>query len=119
MNDVLFASDTWPHHWWFLLFPLFWLLVFACLFRFVVWRRGGCWSRGDRPGPERAQGILRLSGGELHLDVPQPGRHNLENAAAAAVVGIELGLEPHAIAASLARFPGVARRLEVVGTTAW
>ena len=66
-------------------------------------------------GPERAQGILRLSGGELHLDVPQPGRHNLENAAAAAVVGIELGLEPHAIAASLARFPGVARRFEVVG----
>jgi len=68
-------------------------------------------------GPERAQGVLRLSGGELHLDVPQPGRHNIENAAAAAVVGIELGLEPHAIAASLARFPGVARRFEVVGTT--
>jgi UDP-N-acetylmuramate--alanine ligase len=68
-------------------------------------------------GPERAQGILRLASGELHLDVPQPGRHNLENAAAAAVVGIELGLEPHAIAAILARFPGVARRFEVVGTT--
>jgi UDP-N-acetylmuramate--alanine ligase len=68
-------------------------------------------------GPARAQGILRLSGGELPLDVPQPGRHNLENAAAAAVVGIELGLELHAIAAILARFPGVARRFEVVGTT--
>ncbi|MFI5326615.1 MAG: UDP-N-acetylmuramate--L-alanine ligase [Candidatus Rokuibacteriota bacterium] len=68
-------------------------------------------------GPERAQGILRLASGELHLDVPQPGRHNLENAAAAAVVGIELGLEPHVIAAILACFPGVARRFEVVGTT--
>jgi len=68
-------------------------------------------------GPDRAQGILRLSGGELFLDVPQPGRHNLENAAAAAVVGIELGLDPHAISAILARFPGVARRFEVVGTT--
>ena len=65
--NVLFASDTWPHHWWFLLFPLFWLLVFACLFRFVVWRRGGCWSRGDRPGPERAQRILaeRYARGEI------------------------------------------------------
>ena len=68
-------------------------------------------------GPDRAQGILRLSGGELFLDVPQPGRHNLENAAAAAVVGIELGLDPHTISAILARFPGVARRFEVVGTT--
>ena len=68
-------------------------------------------------GPDRAQGILRLASGELHLDVPQPGRHNLENAAAAAVVGIELGLDPHAIASILARFPGVARRFEVVGTT--
>ena len=67
MNDVLFASDTWPHHWWFLFFPLFWLLVFACLFRFVFWRRGGCWSRGDRPGPQRAQGILaeRYDRGEI------------------------------------------------------
>jgi putative membrane protein len=67
MNDVLFASDTWPHHWWFLFFPLFWLLVFACLFRFVFWRRGGCWSRGDRPGPQRAQGILaeRYARGEI------------------------------------------------------
>ena len=70
MNDVLFASDTWPHHWWFLLFPLFWLLVFACLFRFVFWRRGGCWSRGDRPGPARAQGILaeRYARGEIGDD---------------------------------------------------
>jgi len=68
-------------------------------------------------GPERAQGILRLASGELHLDVPQPGRHNLENAAAAAVVGIELGLEPHVISSILACFPGVARRFEVVGTT--
>jgi len=68
-------------------------------------------------GPDRAQGVLRLAGAEIELDVPQPGRHNLENAAAAAVVGIELGLEPHAIGAILACFPGVARRFEVVGTT--
>jgi UDP-N-acetylmuramate--alanine ligase len=71
-----------------------------------------------RTGPARALGVLKLRGGDVTLDLPQPGRHNLENAAAAAVVAIELGLDPGDIAALLARFPGVARRFEVVGTTA-
>jgi UDP-N-acetylmuramate--alanine ligase len=52
------------------------------------------------------------------LDLPQPGVHNLENAAAAAAVVATLGVAPAAIAAALATFPGVARRFEVVGTTA-
>jgi UDP-N-acetylmuramate--alanine ligase len=50
--------------------------------------------------------------------LPQPGLHNLENAAAAALVAIELGLAPESVGAALSRFPGVARRFEVVGTTA-
>ena len=68
-------------------------------------------------GPARAQGVLTREGLKLMLDVPQPGLHNLENAAAAATIALELGLEPHAITAALARFPGVARRFEVIGTT--
>jgi len=52
------------------------------------------------------------------IDIPQPGLHNLENAAAAALIGLELGVDPFKIEALLARFPGVARRFEVVGTTA-
>jgi len=68
-------------------------------------------------GPARAGGILTRDGEALTLDVPQPGLHNLENAAAAATIALELGLEPRAIAATLARFPGVARRFEVIGTT--
>ncbi len=68
-------------------------------------------------GPARACGILTWGGETLTLDVPQPGLHNLENAAAAAVLALELGLPPRAIADGLARFPGVARRFEVVGTT--
>src|SRR6185503_20231114 len=68
-------------------------------------------------GPARASGILTRDGEALTLDVPQPGLHNLENAAAAATIALELGLEPRAIAATLARFPGVARRFEVIGTT--
>ncbi len=69
-------------------------------------------------GPERACGVLSLPGRGLVLDVPQPGLHNLENAAAAALVALELGIAPAAIEAALKRFPGVARRFEVVGTTA-
>jgi len=70
------------------------------------------------PGPDRAAGVLRLASREIELNLPQPGVHNLENAAAAALVAIELGLASGAVEAALARFPGVARRFEVVGTTA-
>jgi UDP-N-acetylmuramate--alanine ligase len=68
-------------------------------------------------GPSRARGVLRLGGGAVDLDVPQPGLHNLENAAAATLAAVELGLDPSQIAARLAAFPGVARRFEVVGVT--
>jgi UDP-N-acetylmuramate--alanine ligase len=69
-------------------------------------------------GPHRARGVLHLATGPLTLDVPQPGRHNLENAAAAALIALELGIAPATVGALLARFPGVARRFEVVGVTA-
>ena len=69
-------------------------------------------------GPHRARGRLDLPTGPLSLDVPQPGRHNLENAAAAALIAIELGIDPPMVEALLARFPGVARRFEVIGVTA-
>jgi UDP-N-acetylmuramate-alanine ligase len=70
------------------------------------------------PGPHRAVGTLRLGRRKIALDLPQPGAHNLENAAAAALVALELGLAPEAVASALCRFPGVARRFEVIGTTA-
>src|SRR6266852_3526921 len=69
-------------------------------------------------GPPRARGILHLPTGPLVLDVPQPGLHNLENAAAAALIALDLGIAPATVAALLARFPGVARRFEVIGVTA-
>jgi putative membrane protein len=71
MDTFLLAGDAWPHHWWFLFFPLFWLVAFALVFRFVIARRApGCWGRGDRPGPARAQGILaeRYARGEIGDD---------------------------------------------------
>ena len=53
----------------------------------------------------------------LELDMPLPGLHNLENAAAAALVALELGGSPRRSSSALPRFPGLARRFEVVGVT--
>ena len=69
-------------------------------------------------GPHRARGRLALARGPVLLDVPQPGRHNLENAAAAAMVALDLGIDADEVTAVLALFPGVARRFELVGVTA-
>ena len=68
-------------------------------------------------GPSRAQGTLHTPGGKLAIDVPQPGAHNLENAAAAALIALELGIAPRAVAHAIRTFPGVARRFQVVGVT--
>src|SRR5437660_16455 len=65
----------------------------------------------------RESGVLRWRGRDVTLDVPQPGLHNLENAAAAALVALELGIRATDIERLLARFPGVARRFETVGVT--
>jgi UDP-N-acetylmuramate--alanine ligase len=86
-------------------------------------RTYGTGARADYPlevisvGPHGSEAILGLPQGELGIHLRHPGAHNLENAAAAAVACLELGLAPQAIAAALATFPGVARRFEVVGTT--
>ncbi len=68
-------------------------------------------------GPGRARGVLGLPDGELLIDLPQPGAHNLENAAAAAACARELGVPSALIASALRCFPGVSRRFEVIGTT--
>ncbi len=71
----------------------------------------------ERVGPDRALGTLRVEGRALTLDVPQPGLHNLENAAAAALVALRLGLGIPTIERLMARFPGVSRRFELIGVT--
>jgi UDP-N-acetylmuramoylalanine--D-glutamate ligase len=44
-----------------------------------------------------------------------PGRHNLENALAAAAAALLAGIEPQTIANALSTFPGVSHRLEPAG----
>jgi UDP-N-acetylmuramate--alanine ligase len=43
-----------------------------------------------------------------------PGRHNVQNALAAATVGWQLGVAPEAIAAALGRFQGIGRRFNLL-----
>ena len=60
---------------------------------------------------------LRFADGTSPIAVrlPLPGRHNVQNALAAAAVARDLGAEPAAIAAGLANFAGIARRFEARG----
>ncbi len=50
------------------------------------------------------------------IELPMPGRHNVQNALAAIGVGLVLRLEFAAIAAALTSFKGVHRRFETIGT---
>lgn len=45
-----------------------------------------------------------------------PGKHNILNAAGAAVVALEMGISVQAVRAALAAFPGMHRRFERLGT---
>jgi UDP-N-acetylmuramoylalanine--D-glutamate ligase len=84
---------------------------------------GGCARRvcfGDGPGAE-----LQDRAGQLWWDeqaliavdaISLPGRHNRQNAMAAAAITLARGLDPDAVREGLATFPGVAHRLEHVGT---
>ena len=49
-------------------------------------------------------------------DIRIPGPHNLQNAAAASLAALLLGVEPKSIAATLREFPGVEHRMEAVDT---
>jgi UDP-N-acetylmuramoylalanine--D-glutamate ligase len=64
--------------------------------------------------------IVYESGGAKHLLCPVqevliPGRHNLENALAAAATALLAGIGHSCVAAALSTFPGVPHRLELAG----
>ncbi len=67
-------------------------------------------------GPSGSRFLLVYRGkvlGEARLQVP--GRHNIQNALAAALAALALGVAPEAILKGLGRFPGVGRRFQRVG----
>ena len=72
----------------------------------------------DMPGPlvegRRPQELFDCLGSFdcLNLDVPVPGKHNLQNAQLAAAMAIKLGCDPVAVKSAITTFRGVERRLQ-------
>lgn len=59
---------------------------------------------------------IHHGGKELgRINLQQPGRHNIQNATAAAAMALELGISFADVASALASFPGAHRRMEFLG----
>ncbi len=67
---------------------------------------------------ERSTAELDWRGEKLALDLRHAGVHNLQNAAMAVAAAISVGTAAAEAAAAMSSFPGVARRMEVVGEAA-
>jgi len=65
--------------------------------------------------PERPFAIHHEGKMVGRIALRQPGRHNIQNATAAAAMALELGVRFADVAAALASFPGAHRRMEFLG----
>ncbi len=74
------------------------------------------------PGGNRFEVIVRHRDGSSRsiegIELPMPGRHNVQNALAAIGVALELGISDTIIASGFAKFGGVKRRFTKVGEVA-
>ncbi|MDH7971392.1 UDP-N-acetylmuramate--L-alanine ligase [Sphingomonas sp. AR_OL41] len=73
------------------------------------------------PGGNRFETIVRSRDGSTRsiegIEMPMPGRHNVQNALAAIGVALELGIDDATIQQGFAKFGGVKRRFTKVGET--
>ena len=71
----------------------------------------------DKRGRRTRFKVARRGEDRYHqYEINLPGEHNVRNALAAIAVGLELGLQVAAINKALKDFPGIDRRLQVLGT---
>jgi len=74
------------------------------------------------PGGNRFDVVIRSRDGSLRriegVEMPMPGRHNVQNALAAIGVALEMGIPDATIQQGFARFGGVKRRFTKVGEVA-
>jgi UDP-N-acetylmuramate--alanine ligase len=74
------------------------------------------------PGGNRFDVVIRSRDGSLRqiegVELPMPGRHNVQNALAAIGVALEMGIADATIQQGFARFGGVKRRFTKVGEIA-
>jgi UDP-N-acetylmuramate--alanine ligase len=75
------------------------------------------------PGGNRFDVALRQRDGSFRriegIELPMPGRHNVQNALAAVAVAVEMGCADEVIRKGFARFGGVKRRFTKVGEVAF
>ena len=76
----------------------------------VIDGRKGLEGLGSLGGLGGLEGLGSLEG----LDVPIPGKHNLQNARHAVLMAIALGVEPEKAIAAMKTFRGVERRLQLI-----
>jgi len=71
------------------------------------------------PGGNSFDVVVRARDGSLrtikNIQLPMPGRHNVQNALAAVAVGLEMGMSDAAVAHVFDKFGGVKRRFTKVG----
>ena len=71
------------------------------------------------PGGNRFTAVLRQRDGSFRriegIELPMPGRHNVQNALAAVAVAVEMGVSEDLIRTGFAKFGGVKRRFTKVG----
>ncbi|OYY72905.1 UDP-N-acetylmuramate--L-alanine ligase [Sphingomonas sp. 28-63-12] len=71
------------------------------------------------PGGNRFEAVIRHRDGSQRsiegIEMPMPGRHNVQNALAAIGVALELGIDDATIQQGFAKFGGVKRRFTKVG----
>ncbi len=74
------------------------------------------------PGGNRFTAVLRQRDGSFRriegIELPMPGRHNVQNALAAVAVAVEMGVSEGLIRTGFAKFGGVKRRFTKVGEVA-
>ncbi|MES1971008.1 MAG: UDP-N-acetylmuramate--L-alanine ligase [Pseudomonadota bacterium] len=73
------------------------------------------------PGGNRFEALVRSRDGSVRsiegIELPMPGRHNVQNALAAIGVALELGIDDATIQQGFGKFGGVKRRFTKVGET--
>jgi len=74
------------------------------------------------PGGNRFTAVLRARDGSFRrvegIELPMPGRHNVQNALAAVAVAVEMGCSDECIRGGFGKFGGVKRRFTKVGEVA-
>jgi UDP-N-acetylmuramate: L-alanyl-gamma-D-glutamyl-meso-diaminopimelate ligase len=71
--------------------------------------------RDWRPTADGSVAVVAWHDAEHELRLPHAGEHNAQNAAVALAAALTVGVPETAALAALARFPGVARRMELRG----